>query len=121
MMVVKNSKNFEAGFGITFQNHRQMMAVGFFKGWIEVPILFEVLPELEILIWLPVKSPELVSVFIEASKNLKAAGFQSRSDTLYSRCEWANLGRANIPAPPVRYSHGDVGCGGEVGGGGGVG
>jgi hypothetical protein len=35
------------------------------------PILFEVPPELEILMRLPVKSPELVSVFIEASKNLK--------------------------------------------------
>jgi hypothetical protein len=33
------------------------------------PILFEVPPDLEILMWLPIKSPELVSVFIEASKN----------------------------------------------------
>ncbi len=34
-------------------------------------------PELEILMWLPVKSPELVSFFIEASRNFKS-GFSKQ-------------------------------------------
>ncbi len=35
------------------------------------PNLYEVLAELEILMRLPVKSSELISVFQEASRNLK--------------------------------------------------
>jgi hypothetical protein len=44
----------------------------FSKAELRFPILFELPPELEILMRLSVKSPELVSVFIEASKNLKS-------------------------------------------------
>jgi hypothetical protein len=44
------------------------------KAELRFPLLFEpeVPPEFEILMQLPVKSPELGSVFIEASKNLKS-------------------------------------------------
>jgi hypothetical protein len=46
--------------------------LAFSKAELRFPTLFEVSPELKILMRLPVKSPELVSVFIEASKNLKS-------------------------------------------------
>jgi hypothetical protein len=61
------------GFGITSQNQRQMFGCRLFlKAELRFPIFFEVPPKLEILMQLPVKPPELVSVFIEASKNLKS-------------------------------------------------
>jgi hypothetical protein len=41
----------------------------FSKAQLRFTVLCEVPPELEILMRLPVKSPELVSVFIEASRN----------------------------------------------------
>jgi hypothetical protein len=44
----------------------------FSKAELRFPILFDVPPELEILMRLPPKSPELVSVFTEASKNFKS-------------------------------------------------
>ena len=60
-------KKIEEGFGITFQNHiTDDWLSAFPKAELRFPILFEVPPELEILMRLP----ELVSVFIEASKNL---------------------------------------------------
>jgi hypothetical protein len=64
--------NFEAGFGITFLNHRQMIGVGFSKAELRLSILLEVPPELEILMRLPIKSIELGIVFTEASKNSKS-------------------------------------------------
>jgi hypothetical protein len=42
------------------------------KAELRSTILFEVPPEFEILMQLPVKSPELVGIFVEASKNLKS-------------------------------------------------
>jgi hypothetical protein len=59
---------------LLFKITGRRLAVGFFKGLFEsyCTILFEMPPELEILKQLPVKSPELVSVFIEASRNLKS-------------------------------------------------
>jgi hypothetical protein len=41
----------------------------FSKTELRFPILFELPPELKILMQLPEKSPELVSVFIESSKS----------------------------------------------------
>jgi hypothetical protein len=74
-MMAKNSKTFEAGFSITFHNHNSQAddwLSAFSKAELKFPVLFNVPPELENLMWLPVKSPELASVFIEASKNLKS-------------------------------------------------
>jgi hypothetical protein len=68
----KFKKKFEAGFGVTFQIHRQMICCRLFQklNW-GLQFFFEMPPELEILMRLPVKSPELVSVFIEASRNFE--------------------------------------------------
>ncbi len=64
---MKNSKKFHVGFGISkSQADYWLSAVS--KAKLGFPILFEVPTVLEILRWLPIKSPELVSVFIEASK-----------------------------------------------------
>ncbi len=59
--MVKNAKNFVAGFSITFQKSQaDDWLSAFSKVELRFPILFEVPPEFEILMRLPVKSPELV-------------------------------------------------------------
>jgi hypothetical protein len=56
-MMVKNSKKIEEGFGITFQNHiTDDWLSAFSKAELRFPVLFEVLPEFEILMRLSVFS-----------------------------------------------------------------
>jgi hypothetical protein len=74
-MTVKNSKIFEAGLRDFFSKSQvDDWLSAFLKAELRFPILLGVLPELEILMLLPapVKSPQLVSVFIEPSRNLKS-------------------------------------------------
>jgi hypothetical protein len=70
--IMENSKNFEAFRYYFSKSQADDWLSAFSKAELRFPILFEELPVLEILMRLPVKSPELVSVFTEASKNFKS-------------------------------------------------
>ncbi len=70
--MVKNSKHFEAGFRYyVLKSQADDWPLAFLKAELRFPILFEVPPEVEILMRLPVKSPELLSVSLKQAKTYK--------------------------------------------------